>query len=53
MAEALGAISSIFTICHAVSGGLSRVTELYRAPAEVKVLQVRNRVNRNFIADAL
>jgi hypothetical protein len=53
IAEVLGAIGSIFTICHVVSDGLSRVTELYRAPAEVKAFQVRNRVNRNVIADAL
>ena len=40
MAEIIGAVASILTLCQAVSEGVSTVLELYRAPAEIKALQV-------------
>lgn len=40
MAEVLGAVGSTLTICQAVAEVVSHVMELYRAPAEVKALQV-------------
>jgi hypothetical protein len=40
MAEALGVVASILSICHAVSEGVNVTIELYNAPAEIKTLQV-------------
>ena len=49
----MGVVGSILTICQVVAGGLSRVTELYSAPTEVKALQVSFRVSCDFAADYL
>jgi hypothetical protein len=46
MAEVLGAFGSTLTICRVVAEGVSRVIELYRAPAEVKALQVGENLHR-------
>ena len=41
MAEIVGAVASVLTLCQAVSIGVNRVIGLYRAPAKIKALQVR------------
>lgn len=40
MADVIGLISGVFTLAQAVAGGLGLVMELYRAPEEIKTLQV-------------
>lgn len=40
MAEILGVITSILTLCAAFTEVVSRASELYRAPTEIKALQV-------------
>ena len=40
MAEVIGAVASMLTLCQAVSGGISIILEAYRAPGEIKSLQV-------------
>ena len=39
-AEAIGLVSSIIAVAQAVAESVRLVVELYRAPAEVKTLQV-------------
>jgi hypothetical protein len=46
MAEVLGVVASILNLCQAVAEGVSRVNELYRAPAEIKTLQVGENLHR-------
>ena len=40
MAEVVGAVASVLTLCQTVTIGVSTVLELYRAPAEIRSLQV-------------
>ena len=40
MAEILGVITSILTLCAAFTEAVNRVSELYQAPTEIKTLQV-------------
>ena len=39
MAEIVGAVASVITLCQVVSVAVSRVIGLYRAPAEIKALR--------------
>jgi hypothetical protein len=40
MAEAIGLAASVFSLCQLVAEGLSQASELYRAPEEIKNLEV-------------
>lgn len=40
MAEVVGAVASVLTLCQAVSESLGQIIDLYQAPAEVEALQV-------------
>ncbi|KAI9869310.1 MAG: hypothetical protein M1813_000099 [Trichoglossum hirsutum] len=49
MAEALGVVASILSICHAVSEGVNVTIELYNAPAEIKTLQEQVQIFRGIL----
>ena len=42
MAEAVGVVASVITITAVVIEGVKHVKSIYRAPEELKILQVRN-----------
>lgn len=42
MAEAVGLVASVITIAAVVVEGVKRVNSIYRAPEELKILQVRD-----------
>ena len=42
MAEAIGTVASVLTLCQTVVEGASFFAQLARAPAEIKALKVSN-----------